>query len=336
MDSSYIPKHKELNRKNFFSKIGGHSFEGTYTGMHSDGRSVGYQYATAGSQVDMGQDRFSMARAKYQHLQKRSYEVPLNKEKATVPRWLQQKLLNRDGNFIDRLYRPKQRNPLQLVKNKEQDMKPLSRQKKDKKQEIIEKRYDVRNIFVLMDGQDILAKDLQFSYVEINDRLSKFVPDKVWKSQAAQRLTLNQKIELSLPSQAMQEQSMLEILDEVSQKMGKQFETAYLLSGEQMLSPLDLPIEARILVASTTTEFKGLTGLENFESYNNLMRTNKSHVGAATFINQVNMPSVKVKPQPQTWVHMAQTKWCQQNATTNVASLNDAGANDVETQNKII
>ena len=33
---------------------------------------------------------------------------------------------------------------------------------------------------------------------------------------------------------------------------------------------------------------------------------------------------------------MAQTKWCQQNATTNVASLNDAGANDVETQNKII
>ena len=84
---------------------------------------------------------------------------------------------------------------------------------------------------MIVDGQNILMEDLEFSYVEINDRLSKFVPDKVWNSQAAQRLTLNQKIEMSLPSQAMQEQSMLEILDEVSRKVGKQFESAWLLDG---------------------------------------------------------------------------------------------------------
>jgi hypothetical protein len=30
-----------------------------------------------------------------------------------------------------------------------------------------------------------LAENLEFTYVEINDRLSKFVPDKVWKSPAA-------------------------------------------------------------------------------------------------------------------------------------------------------
>ena len=40
-------------------------------------------------------------------------------------------------------------------------------------------------MFIIADGQDILAKDLKFTYVEINDRLSKFVPDKVWKSNAA-------------------------------------------------------------------------------------------------------------------------------------------------------
>jgi hypothetical protein len=40
----------------------------------------------------------------------------------------------------------------------------------------------------------------------------------------------------------MQEQSMLEILDEVSTKIGKQFESAWLLDGKRMLSPLDLPI----------------------------------------------------------------------------------------------
>ena len=51
--------------------------------------------------------------------------------------------------------------------------------------------YEKRHLFVIADGQDILSKNLQFSYVEINDRLSKFVPLKTWKSQAAQRLSLN-------------------------------------------------------------------------------------------------------------------------------------------------
>jgi hypothetical protein len=32
-------------------------------------------------------------------------------------------------------------------------------------------------------------------------------------------------------------------------------------------------------------------------------------VGGATYINTPAAPSVKVKPQPQSWVHMAQVKW---------------------------
>ena len=54
-----------------------------------------------------------------------------------------------------------------------------------KKAELVDKKFDVRNIFVLTDGQDILDQNLEFSYVEINERLSKFVPNKVWKSHAA-------------------------------------------------------------------------------------------------------------------------------------------------------
>ena len=38
----------------------------------------------------------------------------------------------------------------------------------------------MRHLFVIADGQDILAEELQFAYIEINERLSKFVPDKVW------------------------------------------------------------------------------------------------------------------------------------------------------------
>jgi hypothetical protein len=131
---------------------------------------------------------------------------------------------------------------------------------------MVEKRYEPRNIFVLSDNQDILAHDLKFSYVEINDRLAKFVPDKVWQSQASQRLTLNQKIELNKPSLAMQEQSMLEILDEVSSKIGKQFEAAWLLDGTRVSSPFDLPLECRILLVSTSEEFTGVTGLDRFST----------------------------------------------------------------------
>ena len=93
------------------------------------------------------------------------------------------------------------------------------------------KNFEDRHLFIIRDGQDILAENLVFTYVEINERLSKFVPEKVWRSKAATSLTLNQKIELSLPSQAMQEQCMLEILDEVSTKIGEQIETAWLIDG---------------------------------------------------------------------------------------------------------
>lgn len=65
-----------------------------------------------------------------------------------------------------------------------------------------------------------------------------------------------------MPSQAMQEQSMLEILDEVSTKLGEQFESAYLIDGSKMRSPLDLPIATRIIIASKNESFKGVTGLE--------------------------------------------------------------------------
>lgn len=44
------------------------------------------------SAVDLGRDRLVNTRKHYQQLQSMSYEIPLNKEKAGVPKWLQQKL----------------------------------------------------------------------------------------------------------------------------------------------------------------------------------------------------------------------------------------------------
>lgn len=57
--------------------------------------------------------------------------------------------------------------------------------KKKAKDPPVKKIFEKRYLFVIADGQDILAHDLKFSYVEINERLSKFVPNKTWKSNAA-------------------------------------------------------------------------------------------------------------------------------------------------------
>lgn len=180
---------------------------------------------------------------------------------------------------------------------------------------------------MLADDQDLLAEDLKFTYVEINHRLAKFVSDNVWKSQAAQRLSLNEKIKLGKPSKDLMEQCMLEIVDEVSTKMEEQYETAWLLDGQAMKTPMDLPLQCRIMVVSKTEEFAGLAGLEHFDSRGAATRQN---VGGATYVN-TNRPTIKVKPQPETWVHMAQVKWARKNATDKIPSYSDGGPNDAET-----
>lgn len=38
------------------------------------------------------------------------------------------------------------------------------------------------------------------------------------------------------------EQCMLEIVDEVSTKMGQQFETAWMIDGQAMKTPMQLPL----------------------------------------------------------------------------------------------
>lgn len=44
--------------------------------------------------VDLGKDRLQQAKLNYLKLSKQSYELPLNKEKASVPKWLKEKLKN--------------------------------------------------------------------------------------------------------------------------------------------------------------------------------------------------------------------------------------------------
>lgn len=66
------------------------------------------------------------------------------------------------------------------------------------------------------------------------------------------------------------------------------------------------------------------------------MNQQKTNVGGATFINQVALPTIKVKPQPSTWVHMAQAKWCRENETTNLPSYNEGSTFNIQAQEKVI
>lgn len=235
----------------------------------------------------------------------------MSRGKSTIPKWLEQKMKDQGKKIHSRVfdYMDKQREELAQKKEHEKRAKEELKVKKSKHlktpiAENFEKNYDQRHLFVLVDGQDLLDHDLKFSYIEINDRLSKFVPEKVWKSNAAQRLTLTQKIELSPPSQAMQEQSMLEILEEAGNKLEVTLEGAWLLDGTRIKSPLELPHGTRIIVVSRTEKFEGLRSMDKFDVGNSIQQT-RANVGGATFVNQVSIPSVKVKPQPQTWVQMA-------------------------------
>ena len=85
---------------------------------------------------------------------------------------------------------------------------------------------------------------------------------------------------------------MLEIIDEVSTKMGEQFETAWMIDGQPMKTPLQLPLQCRIMIVSKTEEFSGLKGREHFDSRPVATRQN---VGGATYVN-TQRPTIKVKP----------------------------------------
>lgn len=62
----------------------------------------------------------------------------------------------------------------------------------------------------------MMSEGLKFTHLEINDRLAQFVSNDMWKSEAAKKYTLNQKIEKSVPSQILLERCMTEIIEEAS------------------------------------------------------------------------------------------------------------------------
>ena len=83
-----------------------------------------------------------------------------------------------------------------------------------------QKEYENRYIYFVVDGQDCLQEsNFLFSFIEVNARLNALVSDKVRSSKAAQRMDFYQQVDLAKPSAVLQQQMVLEILNNVNDRL---------------------------------------------------------------------------------------------------------------------
>ena len=122
-------------------------------------------------------------------------------------------------------------------------------------------------MFVIIDDQNLneLHKELKFSYVEVNTRLCKTIPQKIWESKQAQRMELYQRVDLAKPSALMMKQLILEMIDEVNTKNKLEKDPmvyAWTLDGTRVKSLMDIHQKCRVLVVSKNKDFVGVRGLD--------------------------------------------------------------------------
>lgn len=82
------------------------------------------------------------------------------------------------------------------------------------------RQFPYRYLFVLVDNQDLFApSNLQLIKVEINHRLCRIIPQKTWEARNAKNMDFMTKLHFANPSKMLQEQVLLEVLEEVNQRM---------------------------------------------------------------------------------------------------------------------
>ena len=62
-----------------------------------------------GDAVNLGRERLKQTMNNYRSLQKQSYEIPLNREKATIPKWLVHKLKAEGKQLEPKVYAYRQK-----------------------------------------------------------------------------------------------------------------------------------------------------------------------------------------------------------------------------------
>ena len=141
--------------------------------------------------------------------------------------------------------RQKQIEWVQSLKTAQGPASPLRTRDKRFNSYFSKRLFPERHIFAVLDGQSLsdIDKELKFAYIEVNTRLCKTIPQKIWDSQQAQSKDLYHRVDLAKPSDLMMKQLILEIIDEVNtkNKLDKDpMAYAWLLDGTRIKSLMDI------------------------------------------------------------------------------------------------
>ena len=249
-----------------------HDFLDAYKNARESGDFSAYPHSRAHRLEDaageyaLGQDRITRAHRNYNKMKLASITIPVHKTQVNK---------NNDALILKGRQRQKEQDDkkrkkeiewLKSMQSAEPPKSPLRTRAIKLADEFKKRVFPERHLFVVIDGQDLFkTKDLKFAYVEINARLCKAIPQKVWDSQGAQRLDLYQRIELAKPSKLLMKQIILETIDEVNTRLDMQNSPMYCawqLDGSKIKSFMDIHQNCRVIVVSPDKDFKGIQGLE--------------------------------------------------------------------------
>ena len=115
-------------------------------------------------------------------------------------------------------------------------------------------------VFMIMDGQDIMGKTLDFWYFEIAHFVAKLIPQRIWDNKT-EKLNLYERLMLAAPAIVLQKQMMKEFLAELSMKVGQEIKAVYTITGKRIRTVISIPMYTKALVCCTDKAFEGLKNL---------------------------------------------------------------------------
>ena len=120
-------------------------------------------------------------------------------------------------------------------------------------------------VFIVMDGQDIMGKHLNFWYFEIAHFVAKLIPQRVWDNKT-EKLNLYERLMLAAPAIVLQKQMMKEFLAELSLKVGQEILSLYTVTGKRIRTVISIPMYSKVLICSTEKSLKGLKNLDKVQA----------------------------------------------------------------------
>lgn len=118
---------------------------------------------------------------------------------------------------------------------------------------------------MILDGQHVYSKRLEFSYFEIASYIAKMIPQKIWDIKT-EKLNIYERIMVAAPAIIIQKQILKQFLQDLSNKMSLEIKAIFTVTGKRIKTLIQVPMYAKILLISTEKVFKGLKGLEKIQA----------------------------------------------------------------------